>query len=97
MSKTNFLSPRAIRSIVLGASGLTARTPYFSLISCAVSKMLGQGWEKSICVYAPAYGFLMPAAASMLSAGAWVGSGHTIGRPSHRATRKNLFLIVGAP
>ena len=95
--KTNFFSPLAIRSIVFGASGRTARIPYFLLISSAVSNMLGQGREKSNCVYAPTYGFNSPAFTSSLSAGPCVGSGQTIGLPSHRATIKNRFRMVGAP
>ena len=31
---------------------------------------------------------------SWLSAGAWVGSGHTMGRPSLRAIRKKRFLVA---
>ena len=42
-SKIYFWIPLAIRSIVFGESGLCARMPYFSLISSAVSKILGQG------------------------------------------------------
>ena len=53
LSKTNFFIPRAILCMVFSARGRTALIPYFSLISSAVSKMLGHGREKSICVYAP--------------------------------------------
>ena len=42
-------------------------------------------------------GFLSPAFTSGLSAGEWVGVGHTIGRPSHLAIRKNRLRVVGAP
>lgn len=70
LSRTNFFNPLAIRSIVFGASGRTARIPYFSLISCEVSKIDGHGRLKSICVYAPTYGFNKPALTSLLFLGA---------------------------
>lgn len=38
-----------------------------------------------------------PSSTSRLSAGAWVGSGHTMGLPSQRAIRKNRLRVVGAP
>ena len=38
-----------------------------------------------------------PAFTASLSAGPCVGSGHTIGLPSHLAIMKNLLRMVGAP
>lgn len=66
LSSTNFFKPLAIRSIVFGANGRTARMPYFSLISSDVSKIEGHGRLKSICVYVPTYGFNSPAFTSSL-------------------------------
>ena len=43
------------------------------------------------------HGFFRPSSTSRLSAGAWVGSGHTMGLPSQRAIRKNRLRVVGAP
>ena len=66
LSSTNFFKPLAIRSIVFGANGRTARMPYFSLISSDVSKIEGHGRLKSICVYVPTYGINSPAFTSSL-------------------------------
>ena len=59
--------------------------------------MDGHGSDQSMISAALLHGFLTPAFASGLSAGAWVGSGHAMGRPSQRAMRKNLLRVVGAP
>ena len=94
---TNFSMPFAIRFNVFSASGLTAFMPYFSFISSAVSKMLGHGRDQSIISAAVLHGNNLPYFTSWLLGSPCVGLGQTIDFPSHLATRKNLFRIVGAP
>ena len=59
--------------------------------------MEGVGRFQSMISAALHHGFLVPAFTSGLFAGAWVGSGQTMGRPSLRAIRKKRFRVVGAP
>ena len=94
---TNLSTPLATRRMVLGRSGRWAEMPYFSRISSRVSKMEGQGRLQSMISAALRQGSFFPVSTSGLSAGACVGSGHTMGCPSQRAIRKNRFLVVGAP
>ena len=94
---TNLSTPLATRRMVLGRSGRWAERPYFSRMASRVSKTDGQGRDQSMISAALLQGFFSPASTSGLSAGAWVGSGHAIGRPSQRAIKKNRFLVVGAP
>ena len=93
----NLSTPRITRRIVLGRSGRCAESPYFSRMASRVSKMEGQGRLQSMTSAALLHGFFCPSSTSRLPAGACVGSGHTMGAPSHLATRKNRFLVVGAP
>ena len=94
---TNLSRPRATRRRVLGFSGRWAARPYRARISSFVSKMEGQGRDQSMISAALRQGSSRPALTSGLSAGAWVRSGQRMGRPSHRATRKNRLRMVGAP
>ena len=94
---TNLSTPLATRRMVFLASGRTAATPYRSRTSSFVAKMEGVGRFQSMISAALRHGFLVPAFTSWLSAGAWVGSGHTMGRSSLRAIRKKRFRVVGAP
>ena len=93
----NLSTPRIIRLMVFGFSGLTAIKPYFSLISSLLSKIDGQGSVQSMISAALRQGWSSPLLTAALSRGAWVGLGHTIGFPSHRATKKNRLRVVGAP
>ena len=94
---TNLSTPQATRRMVLGRSGRCAFRPNFSAICSRVSKMDGHGRLQSMISAALRHAFFSPALTASLSAGACVGSGHTMGRPSQRAIRKNRFLVVGAP
>lgn len=83
--------------MVLGRRGRWAESPYFSRMASRVSKMDGHGRLQSMTSAALLHGFFRPASTSGVSAGAWVGSGHTMGSPSLLAIRKNRFRVVGAP
>lgn len=83
--------------MVLGRRGRWAESPYFSRMASRVSKIEGQGRLQSMTSAALLHGFFFPSSTSGLPAGAWVGSGHTMGVPSQRAIRKNRFRVVGAP
>src|SRR5690606_23461437 len=85
LSNTNFFRPRAMRIMVFSASG-------FGRSNIDVT-----GMRQSIHSAAERYGSSSPDLTRAESAGPCVGSGHTTGYPSQRATIKKRFRVVGAP
>src|SRR5258708_4976638 len=84
-SITYRLVPAATRRSVLSASGFLR------------SKMLGHGTDQSMHSAAVLHGFkwLVNKSVPIFFGLVLVGSGQTIGNPSHRATRNNRLRIVG--
>ena len=77
--------PLAMRLQVASASGRVR------------SKIDGAGMVQSMQSAAVRHGS-MPAGTLPLASGcAWVGAGHVMGWPSHRATRNRRLRMVGAP
>ncbi|MCY1545776.1 hypothetical protein D9M68_817320 [compost metagenome] len=83
-----------MRRMVASASG--RRTPA-DFPSSRVRKMDGQGIDQSMISAARRCGRARFAFTSGLSAGAWVGSGQTMGLPSQRAIRNSRLRMVAAP
>src|SRR3990167_584492 len=84
-STTYRMIPLAMRLQVASARGLVR------------SKMLGAGTVQSMQSAAVRQGFMPAGTLPRASGWAWVGLGHTMGWPSHRATKNRRLRLVGAP